>query len=279
MNVLSVVVTLAGRHVQFVLAYAMAFFLYRVLRFRRGIILGNLRRAFGDAKNLSELDRIGFESTFGFMATIFEFLGSYDGTISDHVTFEGEEHLTKALAEGRGVYVLVCHMGNWEAMGSAITKQFCPSYVIVKKVGSPGLNRFVVERRAKNRFLTIERTGKGSAAEGIKRALARNEAIGFVMDQVRPNEARYPFFGHPAKTTTGFAAIWRKNQAPIISAHAERIAMGRHVVKFHPRVEIVPSDDLPADIDAFTIRFNQEVESLVRACPHQYFWMHNRWKK
>jgi KDO2-lipid IV(A) lauroyltransferase len=164
-------------------------------------------------------------------------------------------------------------------MGGAMTKRFGPTYVIVKKVGSPGMDRFVSEMRTRNRFMTIERKGKGTASEAIKQALARNEIIGFVMDQARPSEPKYAFFGHPAKTNTGFAAIWRKNPAPILSAHCERVGLGRHVIKIHPRIPLSPTEDLAADIETFTNRFNREVEMIVKICPSQYFWMHNRWKK
>jgi KDO2-lipid IV(A) lauroyltransferase len=278
LNTLSFLITAVGKRGQSILARGFAIVSFRIFGIRRDLIMSNLRKAFGDQKTEAELKQLGYDSTVNFLSTIFEFLGSHDGSVANDVEIQGEQHLLAALAQGKGVYVLCCHMGSWEAMGGAMTKRFGPTYVIVKKVGSPGVDRFVGEMRTRNRFMTIARKGKGTASESIRAALGKNEIVGFVMDQARPSEPKFPFFGHPAKTNTGFAAIWRKNPAPILSAHAERIGFGRHIIKIHPSIELTPTEDLARDVDAFTNRFNQEVEMIVKCCPSQYFWMHNRWK-
>jgi KDO2-lipid IV(A) lauroyltransferase len=279
LNTFSIVLTALGKGIQRAFAFCLAILIYRILRFRRSLIIENLTRAFGNEKTAAEIDALGFQSTHQFITTIIEFLGSHDGSVANDVTIEGDDHVTQAMAEGKGVFILCCHMGSWEAMGGAMTKRFGPSYVVVKKVGSPGVDRFVREMRTRNRFLSIERRGKGTGSEAIRQALGRNEIVGFVMDQARPKEPKYLFFGHPAKTNTTFAAIWRKNPAPVIPAYIERVSFGKHVLRILPRLDIAATDDLDADITRLTTLFNAEVEKIVRACPGQYFWMHNRWKE
>ena len=41
-------------------------------------------------------------------------------TIHQLVTFEGREHIDKALAQGRGAIILTAHFGNWELLGAKI---------------------------------------------------------------------------------------------------------------------------------------------------------------
>jgi KDO2-lipid IV(A) lauroyltransferase len=169
-------------------------------------------------------------------------------------------------------------MGNWEAMGAACTRRYGPSYVLVKKVGSPNVDRFVSELREKQGFLSIKRRKKGDGYQGIKDALSRNEIIGFVMDQARPGEPKLPFFGKPAKTNTSFAAIWRRNPVPIIPAYINRTGVSKHVLRFFPEIHPVITDDTEKDIIEHSLMFNQVVETHVRTSPEHYFWMHNRWK-
>ncbi len=257
---------------------AITFIFFDLLRARRSLIIRNLKIAFGDSKSEQELVRIGRASVYNFVMTAFEFFRSYKTDIAADIKVEGSEHLKAALAQKKGVYILCFHMGNWEAMGAACTRWFGPSYVLVKKVGSPNVDRFVSELRDKNGFLSIKRRKKGDGYQGIKDALGRNEIVGFVMDQARPGEPKLPFFGKPAKTNTSFAAIWRRNPVPIIPAYINRTGVSKHVLRFFPEIHPVLTDDAEKDIIEHSVMFNQVVETHVRTSPEHYFWMHNRWK-
>jgi Kdo2-lipid IVA lauroyltransferase/acyltransferase len=248
------------------------------LRIRRGLIMKNLRIAFGKEKSEGELEAIGRASVYNFFLTIFEFLRSVKIDIARDVSIEGDEHIKGALAKGQGVYILCMHLGNWEAMGAAVSRQICPAYVLVKKVGGASVNRFVDELREKNKFYTVKRKSRGDGFRAIKDTLARGEIIGFVMDQARPGEPRVPFFGAPAKTNTSLAAIWRRAEAPIVPAYIERFGIGKHRVTFLPEVTLVKTADESADVLSHTQKFNEVVERCVTRRPEQYFWMHDRWK-
>lgn len=254
-----------------------AWLVFDVTRLRRGLILRNLGIAFPDMPE-DERRRVGRASVKNFALTALEFFRSLHVDIAAKVTFRNEQHLRAALAQGRGVYVLCFHIGNWEAMGGAITRTFAPAYVLVKKVGSDSVDRFVSELRKQNGFLTIVRRKKGDGYRAIKEALGRGEIIGFVMDQARPGEPKLPFFGKPAKTNTSFAAIWRRDPAPIVPGFAIRTAVGEHVVDFLPEVIPTVTDNAEADILRHSAEFNKVVEDVIRRQPDQYFWMHNRWK-
>ena len=254
------------------------FLFYDVLRARRSLIIQNLKIAFGDTKPEDELVHIGRASVYNFVMTAFEFFRGYKTDIAADIRVEGEEHIKAALAQKKGVYILCFHMGNWEAMGAACTRRYGPSYVLVKKVGSPNVDRFVSELREKQGFLSIKRRKKGDGYQGIKDALGRNEIVGFVMDQARPGEPKLPFFGKPAKTNTSFAAIWRRNPVPIIPAYINRTGVSKHVLRFFPEIHPVITDDAEKDIIEHSLMFNQVVETHVRTSPEHYFWMHNRWK-
>lgn len=256
----------------------LGFIMFSVLRLKRGVVTSNIKKAFGDQYSNSEINRIGFESVVSFIQTELEFLGSRKGGLADKVTIEGKEHVEKALSNGKGAYVLCIHMGSWEAMGSAMTRQIERTNVVVKKVGGPKTDEYITWLRELNGFQIIRRKKKGDAYIGIKKSLESNQIVGFVMDQSRPGEPKLPFFGHPAKTNTSLAAIWNKCEAPIIPGYCRRTGTGSYTVTFLPEIEVVRSDDPKADVLENSKRFNASVESMIRVCPDQYFWLHNRWK-
>ncbi len=251
---------------------------FDTLRLRRALVLKNLNIALGDVYTKEELVEIGRTSYKNFLLTIFEFFRSQKHNISAHFEIKGEEHIQKALSKNQGVYVLCFHLGNWEAMGSYITRNIAPAHVLVKKVGGGGVNRFVEELREHNNFLWVKRRKKGDGFRGIREVLDKGEIVGFVMDQSRPGEPRLPFFGVPAKTNTSMAAIWKRRQAPIVTAYVHRKALGHHILEFCPELELPASNSNENDIIEHSTIFNKEVEKAVRKYPEHYFWLHNRWK-
>lgn len=275
----SIVLSLMPARVIHGFSYSLAYILVKIFRFKLKLMRKNLDRAFGDTLTLVQKDRIALTSVVSFLETEVEFLAARNGKLSEKVEIKGRSHLDLALEKGKGAYILCIHMGSWEAMGAAMTHQITPTHVVVKKVGGPRLDAFVCWLRAKNGFNIIARKKKGDALVAMKKILSDNEVVGFVIDQARPGEPKLPFFGHPAKTNTSFAAIWSKQKAPIIPGYCVRKSPGHYEVTLMPEVELVCSEDSKKDIIDHSLRFNQIVESMIRKCPEQYFWLHDRWKE
>ena len=42
---------------------------------------------------------------------------------------------------------------------------------------------------------------------------------------------------------------------------------------------MVTTEDEEKDVGTNTTMFNRAVEDIIRRCPEQYFWMHDRWKE
>lgn len=224
--------------------------------------------------------------------TVVEFLRGFRHPWAKNTVVEGRANIDAALAGRRGVYLLVAHHGNWEACGASFSRLVAPAHILVKKVGSPSVNEFVLRLRRANGFLDISRVRKGDGVRAILKALGAGEMVAFVMDQSRPGEPKIPFFGVPAKSNTGLAAIWLRHPAPVVPAWIERLSFGRHRLHFLPPLDLsefgtrcdVPN--APGKIKAtgqetiveLTRIFNRTIENLIRQKPEQYFWLHRRWK-
>src|SRR5262249_29714282 len=157
-----------------VLARALTALVFDVARVRRGRVLSNLALAFPE-KSAAERRRIGRLSVYHFVLTVLEFLRSQGTDITARIELRGLPHIREALAKGQGIYVLCFHVGNWEAMGAACTRAIAPSHVLVKKVGSSSVDRFVGELRERNGFLCVKRAKKGDGFSAIRAVLAKGE--------------------------------------------------------------------------------------------------------
>jgi Kdo2-lipid IVA lauroyltransferase/acyltransferase len=278
LNVLSKLISWLPERGKSWCAYGLTWLSFSFLRLRRKLVLKNIERAFPEWSE-EQCRVLGFKSTYNFVLSILQFLGARDGKLADHVHIEQKRNLVEALKAGRGAYILCFHMGNWEAMGGAISRQIARAHVVVKKVGPPKVDEFITKLRQTNQFYSIGRKAKGDGYRGIQQALARNEVVGFVMDQARPDSPRMLFFNHPAKTNTSFAHIWQRRPAPVLPAYIIRTGLNSHRIIIAPPLPLT-RDIADADQQALahTEQFSRIIEEVIRKHPEQYFWYHDRWK-
>jgi KDO2-lipid IV(A) lauroyltransferase len=51
-----------------------------------------------------------------------------------------------------------------------------------------------------------------------------------------------------------------------------------YIKEFLPEIPLEITGDPIKDIENNTQNYVSAIESMVRQCPEQYFWVHNRWK-
>jgi len=252
---------------------------FDVLGIRKRLILANLDRAFKEQYSKEQKLKIAQSCFESFVLSVFESMRGSHKDMVEVVDFVGREHVEAALKKNQGVIILSLHMGNWEALAAASGKYVAPVDAPVKKVGSKGVNRFVVSTRARYRINCITRKKKGDAMLGIVKGLKENHMIGFMLDQARPGEPRLPFFDTPAKTNTSLAAIWNKLQVPILPGYTIRLSPNRHRVVYLQELKLQNGPTKEEEILKNTLTFSASLEGIIRKHPEQYFWFHDRWKE
>jgi len=192
---------------------------------------------------------------------------------------EGEERLKAALAAGRGVIFITGHFGNWELMAALVTRRGYPASVVATPVYDPRLDRLLVDARARHGVHTISR-GSPSAARHLLSGLRRNAILGMLIDQDTDVDGVFvPFFGRPAYTPAGPAALALKTGAAVIFGFILREGASRHRLILQGPIELIRTGDPARDIQENTTRFTREIEEWIRSRPDHWVWMHNRWKR
>ncbi len=260
------------------MARVLAILCFDLLRLRRRLIIKNLTIAFGERWSVAQRVATGRAAWKHFFLTAMETLRAVDTDVLAETTYEGIEHISAALAQGRGAYMIAGHMGNWEVMAGAGTRFAAPTSCLVKEIGKGGANQLIDELRRKIGWTPIYRKPAGTALKQVRAALERNELVAFMLDQARPGAPLIPFFGQPAKTLTSLAAFWRKHPSPVIPVHIQRRSPTRHHVTVWPPLDFQRSGDHRDDTLANTALCNRMIEKIIQQCPEQYFWLHNRWK-
>ena len=190
---------------------------------------------------------------------------------------DAEQCLQAALAEGRGLILVSGHIGNWELTGQRIAAGGFDLTTVARPVRNALIGRWLHRQRTALGLKVIER-GHPSAARRILATLRRGGALGLLIDQrIDVPSVDVPFFGFPASTPVGAAALAVRSQRPIIVIASQRAPDGRHRIHFEP-VPLPSSGDTASRCHALTARLNLVLEAMIRRAPEQWPWIHDRWR-
>jgi len=262
------------RGVAFALARFYTRLLDRAIPRLRQVALHNLEIAYPEI-SAAERERIArgvFRSIARLLVVFARFPRLRRDNIGQWIRYEGFEHYEEALRRGRGVLFATAHLGNWELSAFAHALLTAPMHVVVRPLDNPYIDRLVERRRTLSGNHLI---GKKDFARSILAALARNEAVGILIDQnaAADSGAFVDFFGTPACAGTGFAKLAAHSGAAVIPGFALwSEEEGRYVLRFYPPFEI--SGDTVAD----TAALQKQLEAVIRQYSDQWLWIHRRWK-
>ena len=258
--------------------------LYRLLPYRRKVMLDNMRRVFGEIIPEHEIKRLAQAHYAHIWRLIAEFLCFPLLRLSQRaklVRVENEDVLRRAHAQGKGVLLLTGHFGNFEVATAAGIAQFPEAhghFHFVRRPFKPRwLEKFVYRRSLRIGFGSLPK--QGSLDLFIAR-LAAGDIVLFPFDQhaVGRDGIEVDFFGHPAGTFRSLALIARATGAPVVPAATWREPDGRHVLRFEQPLIPIQCEDYDEEIRRNTRAYNAALERLILRHPEQWWWMHRRWK-
>ena len=258
--------------------------LYYLLPFRRKVVLGNLRRVFGEALCESDIRRLAQAYCAHFTRFFLEFarlpLMSPERRKA-WVRVENMEAPIRAHGQGKGLLLLTGHLGNWEVATVAGMGQFPQYHRLFHFVRRPlkprWLNDFVTRRFQRSGFGTLAKRG---SLDAILELLAGGAILVYVLDQhaVGREGITVDFLGHPASTFKSLAVLALNTGAPVIPACSWREPDGTHVLRFEEPLPLIECNDTSEAIRRNTQSYNAALERMLLRHPEQWIWMHRRWK-
>ncbi|WP_069383435.1 LpxL/LpxP family Kdo(2)-lipid IV(A) lauroyl/palmitoleoyl acyltransferase [Halomonas caseinilytica] len=188
------------------------------------------------------------------------------------VVFEGQEHMARVQAEGKGALIIGIHFSTLD-LGGALHSLFFPADVVYRPHDNALFERFMT--RARNRIFgtAIDRHD----LRGVVRRIKSGHHVWYSPDQDFGREASVfaPFFGVEAATIKLTAKIARMTGAPVMPLIFHRNPDDyTYRLEYLPALEDFPSGDEVAD----ATRINAVIEAAIRRHPEQYLWLHRRFK-
>ncbi len=188
------------------------------------------------------------------------------------VTIKGREHYDAALASGRNIIVLAPHFSALDVAGYLLAQE--RPMLSMYQYAKNGLIDEVVKRgRCRYGGQLVERK---EPMRNLIRAIRKGQPFYYLPDQDAGRKGVFvPFFHEQAATYSVLGKFAKMTDALVIPCRtiAKPWGLGYEVSLGEP-LEDFPLDDELRD----TQRMNREIESLIRAHPEQYFWVHKRFK-
>jgi predicted LPLAT superfamily acyltransferase len=196
-------------------------------------------------------------------------------------SFDGENYLRDAVAEGRGVLLLTAHLGNWEAAGALLSRLNVPINVTGFDRETAAV-RELLNRASKATFRLLPLTGSPTDAIPLVAALRRGEVVAMLGDRPYGSpSAEVPFLGGTAAFPIGAYMLAAIAGAPLVPVFSLSEPGGRyHFFGFPPqRPRLPPHDQRDAWLRDCAARFAADLEIILRRDPLQWYNFFPFWRK
>ena len=186
----------------------------------------------------------------------------------------GEQHFTEALANKKGVIVVIAHFGCWELLNAWLNLYSAPM-IMYKPNKNKGIDRFMLEARQRLNATLVptDENGVRSIFKHLKQG-----GLTVILPDHLPKESGgiySPFFGQKTLSTTLVSKLASKTQCNVIGLSCIRDEVSGFNVHCSRLSDDILSKDLQTSVDSL----NQNLEAMINIAPEQYLWSYKRFRK
>ncbi len=245
-----------------------------VLRDRRAIAARNLQLCFPDHDEAARAVLLR-EHFAALGIALFEFGRAWWGSITPlqrGLIIEGLEHIEALRAEGRGVIVVSGHFTTLEVCGRLICDHI-PLAGMYRPHTQAAMEWAVLRGRSRYAAAMFAKQDVRGAVKHLK----RGGLLWYAPDQdpSRGDSVYVPFFDQPANSLSSTHQLARLSGAAVVMFQHARREDGGYTMRLWPALDQFPSRDAAAD----TAVVMAGIETMARAAPEQYLWIHRRFKR
>lgn len=244
---------------------------YRISPERRRVVRRTLRIAFAGEKTAAELVELEKEVFKRAGANLFSALRTAnlsEAELAGTVEVVNGEYMSEAMSEGRGLVMVLAHMGNWEALAQWFPTMMPPGKLasnMYRPLNNQILNRRLLRIRATRGLKLFSKDESPLAMAALVRG---GGGFGVLCDQ---RVGRYgelvPFFGRITSCTPLPSMLARRTGSAVLGASLRTLGPGRWELKIH-KLHGEPT----------TANMMELLERIMRESPADVFWMQDRWR-
>ncbi|MBK7432646.1 MAG: lysophospholipid acyltransferase family protein [Chitinophagaceae bacterium] len=250
--------------------------LYRLLGYRKAIVLNNLQIAFPEktADERKMIARQFYRNLFDTFIETIKLLSISEREFDKRAVFNMDSCNLLA-AKGLNIQLQSGHQMNWEYVNWAAVKELkIPFAGIYMKLSNKALDRIFYDIRKKFGTILVAATEFRSR---IHQVFEKQYSLAIAADQ-NPGRPEYAYwlnlFGRPTPFVTGPDKGARKNHTAVVFVKFVKRKRG-----YYEFVATTITEDASLLKEGeLTLRYRDFLEATIREHPDNYLWSHRRWK-
>lgn len=223
-----------------------------------------------------ERERITRAAIRNELMSYFEFFSIWGSTNQKNIErvhkVIGEDLLHDALAQNKGLVLIVPHFGTWEIM-NAYVAQFTSMTIMYKPVKNQAADQFVRAARSREQANLVPTDESG--VRQIFKALKQGGTTVILPDHTPNVGGEYiPYFGVPLATSNLSAKLIQKTKARALFLYALR----NEDAGFDIHIEAIDEGIYQGDANQGTGIIINTIENLIQRHPEHYHWSYKRFR-
>lgn len=256
----------------------LSFVLYRVLRYRRAVVAGNIEWSFPEKSTAErlEIERRFYRHLGDIFVETISLASMTESELRRYMVYENREVVDKA-SYGRSLIAAMSHYGQWEyTIGYSLFTDH-PVKAVYHPLSSRMAEMFY--KKMRSRFGTEPVTMK-AVTRSVMREIAagRHPIVALIADQTPPIMGVKNFIRFLDQPTAFFVGMERMalsfNMSVVFMAIRRTSKRGYYTVRF----TLLYDGEEQVAPDTITRRYAAALEELIREHPEYWIWSHRRWK-
>lgn len=262
-------------------ARVLAVVFYDLVRIRRQTVDENLATAFPEMP-LDERRRVARRMWEHLLVMVAEIAHAprkiHDSNWRKFVDVTPKRELVSLMLQPRPRVCVTAHLGNFEMGGYLTGLLGISTFTVARTLDNPYLDDYVNRFRESQGQYILPKIGSAPQADAV---LATGGTLVLLGDQhAGPKGCWVEFMGRPASCHKAVALFTLLSGAPMLVVACTR--RSRRPMHFTLELVGVVDPDQPcealAGVRQLTQWYNDVLARQIRRQPHQYWWLHRRWR-
>ena len=193
------------------------------------------------------------------------------------VTPETLANIQQALDEGHGLFILACHMSNFDLGGIALA-QASPAPLQALSLAAPPPDVEVFNRLRERCGILVTPISPQSLRDALVRLRAGGAAVTGPDYPTLDGDHPVTFFGASAQLPTGYIRIPLKTGSPVMVLGV-RYREGTYWVEANPPMALIHTGDREQDVTVNIQRILVQVEDFIREKPEEWMMFLPVWQE
>ncbi len=254
------------------------FLAYVVLGARRRIVRRHARRLGARGREIERMTRAIFVGYGRYWAEALWIRPHRVPGILDTMTTEGLEHVFRLQEQGRGMVLVLPHVGNWEFAGPVGSSIDLPLVAVAENLANRRIREWFVSLRTRLGIEIVLATGTAGTMRSLEAFVQGGGAVALLSDRdLRGRGVPVDFLGERTTIPAGPATLAYRTGAPIVPVAVYFAPHGRHRLVVSEPFEVAPGDDRAEVVAATSQMVADALGRLIAEDGAQWHMLQPNW--